>query len=246
MRSEQRLERLLPGLTARERAQAVIDAWKDDQPWDRSLRQSMPSQQAYEVQWRLEEAGSLNAHVAWLLSLEELRIKHHWTLLNWLATLTMRPVDETANVSSTRNDDPAGSRSAADGEALRNVLDTVKRDLFKGIQRFPQTFEEMPTSGANDDVSVGEEESLAADLLAQLKTAVATSWREVRALQHCLDSAQDDLLHPALHEALAEAESCLDMLADVASRLFGELELADPSAAEIEEMTRALDLDLLA
>lgn len=85
--SQNRLNRIVPGLNARERAQAVIQAWKEDRPHDSRLRALMPPEQGPEVLRRLEDARLLNAQVAWMLSLHEAHIAHYWSQVGWLASL---------------------------------------------------------------------------------------------------------------------------------------------------------------
>lgn len=143
--NDNRLTRLLPGLTAQERATAVIEAWKDDRAYDPQLRRSMPLSQGPTVRRLLDDAGTLNAHVAWLLSLHELRLKHAWSQLGLLLLLQeegSKYADDVAEeVSGLKTEldeswhEVAALRTRhADGESI------LHPDLSDSVERLYESF----------------------------------------------------------------------------------------------------------
>jgi hypothetical protein len=108
----QRLDRLYPALTAKERALLVLRAWKADQQEDVAVRRTMPAEQGLEFNRYLHLmnaanldagkyiavlkgiSGELNLRAAWLASLQMWGIRV-WDVWVFIALHTNEPITES-------------------------------------------------------------------------------------------------------------------------------------------------------
>ena len=112
MSGNQRLDRLYPALTAKERALLVLRAWKADQEEDAQVRRTMPDSQAVEFNRYIHLmnaanldagkyvavlkgiSGELNVKAAWLASLQMWGIRV-WDVWVYIALYTNEPITES-------------------------------------------------------------------------------------------------------------------------------------------------------
>ena len=112
MSGNQRLDRLYPALTAKERALLVLRAWKGDQEEDAAVRRTMPQSQARDFNHYIHLmnaangdlgmyvaaikgiSGELGLKAAWLASLQMWGIRV-WDLWRYIALHTNEPITET-------------------------------------------------------------------------------------------------------------------------------------------------------
>jgi hypothetical protein len=112
MSGNQRLDRLYPALTAKERALLVLRAWKADQEEDAQVRRTMPDSQAQEFNRYIHLmnaanldagkyiaalkgiSGELNLKAAWLASLQMWGIRV-WDVWVFIALHTGEPITES-------------------------------------------------------------------------------------------------------------------------------------------------------
>jgi hypothetical protein len=108
----QRLDRLYPALTAKERALLVLRAWKADQEEDAQVRRTMPPDQSLEFNRYIHLmnaanldagkyiavlkriSGELNLRAAWLASLQMWGIRV-WDIWVYIAVHTNEPITES-------------------------------------------------------------------------------------------------------------------------------------------------------
>jgi len=112
MSGNQRLDRLYPALTAKERALLVLRAWKADQQEDAAVRRTMPPDQGLEFNRYIHLmnfandylgkyiatlkgiSGELNLKAAWLASLQMWGIRV-WDIWSYIAVYTNEPITES-------------------------------------------------------------------------------------------------------------------------------------------------------
>jgi hypothetical protein len=112
MSGNQRLDRLYPALTAKERALLVLRAWKGDQQEDAAVRRTMPQSQARDFNHYINlmnaangdlalyivvlngVAGQLSSKSAWLASLQMWGIRV-WDLATYIILHTNEPITES-------------------------------------------------------------------------------------------------------------------------------------------------------
>jgi hypothetical protein len=87
MSIDARLNKLMPVLTARERAILVLRALKDKTPEDPRWRSTMPSDQAKEFNRLIVLMNACNLHLPLFITMVEQHSEQMWLRLNWLMTL---------------------------------------------------------------------------------------------------------------------------------------------------------------
>jgi len=112
MSGSQRLDKLYPALTAKERALLVLRAWKSDEEEDAQVRRTMPDSQSHEFNRYIHLmnfandylgkyiaalkgiSGELNLKAAWLASLQMWGIRV-WDVWVYIALHTNEPITES-------------------------------------------------------------------------------------------------------------------------------------------------------
>jgi len=87
MSIDARLNKLMPALSAKERAILVLRTWKEKRPQDPEWRRSMPSDQSREFNRYVTLMNACNLHLPLFITMVEQHSEQMWLRLNWLMTL---------------------------------------------------------------------------------------------------------------------------------------------------------------
>ena len=87
MSIDARLNKLMPVLTARERAILVLRSLKDKTPEDPLWRRTMPQEQSKEFNRLIVLMNACNLHLPLFITMVEQHSEQMWLRLNWLMTL---------------------------------------------------------------------------------------------------------------------------------------------------------------
>ncbi len=106
MALEARLNRMMPALSAHERAVAALEAWKDGRREDPWLRRSVPEQQEFEFARLLDLVRAVNGPLAWLAEVYEQKAQQYRLQLGWLQTLRLWGLTASASARDVLLDTP--------------------------------------------------------------------------------------------------------------------------------------------
>jgi hypothetical protein len=158
MSGNQRLDRLYPGLTAKERALLVLRAWKSDEEEDAQVRRTMPQSQARDFNHYIHLmnaansgagkyivalngiAGQLGLKSAWLASLQLWGIRV-WDLATYIILHTSEPITESEHRRLVE-------KAGAEMVPLAHLAET----LVESYEGWTET--DMQPGGEDDDEQV--------------------------------------------------------------------------------------------
>jgi hypothetical protein len=89
MTASSRTDKLFSALTARERARAVLGAWKDGGEEDRQVRETMPTSQVDEFNELIEIMNGVNERLGPYILLLRATVEKLGLIVGWLATLDL-------------------------------------------------------------------------------------------------------------------------------------------------------------
>ena len=89
MSGNQRLDRLYPALTAKERALLVLRAWKQDQEEDAAVRRTMPADQGRDFNYYIHLMNAANLDAGKYIAVLNLMVDQLGSKAAWLASLQM-------------------------------------------------------------------------------------------------------------------------------------------------------------
>ena len=224
MSIEQRLNRLTPGLSAKERAILVLESWKEGREEDYQLRATMPPQQVPEFNRLIELMnGTMLRLSTYILILdaevEKLELRQAWlvTLVLWEEQLerarlaVSQPVGETGHKPRKR----ASSRERTPATPLTDAL-TPKFSL------------------------------IAKSLREGLATLFASIWQAVVAVEIVLAEVAQEFeqvypLTPAKREELESVKSRLGKLAEELAYLGVDAQIPEPDVELTGSIRKMVD-----
>ncbi|MDO8615286.1 MAG: hypothetical protein Q7T33_06065 [Dehalococcoidia bacterium] len=89
MSGAQRLDKIYPALTARERALLVLQAWQDDTDEDRLVRSTMPAAQVTDFNRYIELMNATNQKIGVFILAVRLLVDHLSLRFGWLLTVLL-------------------------------------------------------------------------------------------------------------------------------------------------------------
>src|SRR6266540_1457270 len=89
MSIDARLNKLMPALSAKERAILVLRSLKDKTPEDPLWRRTMPNEQRAEFSRLIVLMNACNLHLPLFITMVEQHSEQMWLRLNWLMTLDL-------------------------------------------------------------------------------------------------------------------------------------------------------------
>jgi hypothetical protein len=127
MPSDARLNRIMPALSARERAVAVVAAWKEGRTEDHWLRRTVPENQQREFGRLIGLVRGVNGRLAWLILVYQEEVRRHWMTLGWIGTIkawgfntiTLSHAILAQHIELVTDSEAAKRRAAARAETLR-------------------------------------------------------------------------------------------------------------------------------
>ncbi|HLF79732.1 MAG TPA: hypothetical protein VJB57_19800 [Dehalococcoidia bacterium] len=192
MSLDTRLTKLMPTLTARERAILVLGSFKDKTPEDPSWRSTMPPSQSAEFNRYIGLMNATNIHLGWVITLLEQLAARIELRQCWYVTLRVwaEHLDEI---------------EAAVDACLPPLASKVERKQRKELKR---VFDWAPAGGAVVLARLTE------SLTQSLPSAVADGWSQLRALESVIDevAAEFDGVDPLTvrnREGLTRARQAL-------------------------------------
>jgi hypothetical protein len=158
----QRLDRLYPALTAKERALLVLRSWKGDQQEDAAVRRTMPQSQALDFNYYIHlmnaanldlgkyivalslTATQLSSKSAWLASLQMWGIRV-WDLAQYIVLHTNEPITESEH-----------RRLVEEARAEMVPVAELAEVLVEGYEGWSEADEEQTEDGDDEQVVTGK------------------------------------------------------------------------------------------
>ena len=193
-----RLDKVMPVLSARERAILVLRSLKDKTPEDPMWRQTMPREQSPEFNRLIVLMNACNIHLPLYITMVEQHAEQMWLRLNWLMTMT----EFEAALWNLGSLVPTSKRRAAE-KAVADVFPVVE---------LPWDLEEHPLSWLN--VSDNMEKNL--------RDGVAHLWDDLNAIEAVLadvakEFAGEDPMRPIMRGVLDKTRKELSLLHELYS-----------------------------
>ncbi len=221
MSLDARLDKLMPMLSARERAILVLRSLKDKTPEDPMWRQTMPREQSPEFNRLLVLMNACNIHLPLYITMVEQHAEQMWIRLNWLMTMT----EFGSALWKLGSLVPASKRRQAE-KAVAEMYPVVE---------LPWDREEHPQSWLN--VSDNMEKNL--------RDGVAHLWDDLNAIDAVLaDVAKEfgggDPLRPIMRGVLDKTRKELSLLHELYSGKEA-LDIREPSRDALEVVQAYFD-----
>jgi hypothetical protein len=228
--SDRRLDRLLPALSAKERALLVLRHQKAGREPPRDMMATMPSGQALEFHRLVGLMNAVNCELSYALFFLDERVGQLATRHGWLMSM-MLCFDELQGL----------------GHAVLGLVrdEKAKRELRRQLARMPGSFA-LPVDPAAPLERGPRERSLdwiARALVTTIREGLPQRWGELRAIEivvgEIAEEFGEDPLRPDARALLEGAkETCLQLQKDIRP-FVAPFELAEPTSEQLG-LTRRL------
>ena len=269
MGRKKRLSKVYPALTAQERSDLVLQAWKDGTEQDPEILASMPRSQAAEFHGYMTSMNGANRHLGPPVMYTSAKVDQLMLGFAWLNSITalMRVILAT-NVEAIRLlGEPI---TASEYESLaKKESNTVRpewaphydvhtdshadvvnefRESFEAAREAARHLEAVGVNGIDKDEFQAIID-LPATLKANIRQGIELIWPRMRALEEVVQELAHQLggtdpLIPELRQDLDDTRSQLTMLHDQLGQGGDSLELREPDAAAIRVMRRMAQMDV--
>jgi hypothetical protein len=232
VRSDARLDRLLPALSARERALLVLRHQKAGTKPPRDMMATMPSGQALEFHRLVGLMNAVNCELSYALFFLDERVGQLATRHGWLMSM-MLCFDEMQGL----------------GHAVLGLVSDqkAKREVRKRIDAMPGSFVRPVDAAAPLERAPGERslDWIARALVTAIREGLPQRWGELRAIEivvgEIAEEFGEDPLRPDARAMLEGAkETCLQLQKDI-SPYVEPFELAEPTSDQVELSRRLVE-----
>lgn len=234
MSGEQRLNRVYPALSAKERGLLVLQAYKAGEKPDRLIYDTTPNAQGPEFNRYIRLMNAVNVELATVLTImreqvDKADLKYAWlmTLLIW-GMETQVLGDEVLSATKDRK---------------------LRRDVRRLMARAPGDLQvpvDLTLPPEESDVfKKGYGDELVRGLLFGIKQGLQQHWFELRAIEICVQEVAEefggeDPMQPDVRELINDClRSCTRLRDDVSA--YVEIELPEPADDDIAQVRGLLD-----
>jgi hypothetical protein len=228
MSGEQRLDRLYPALTAKERGLLVLQAYKAGEQPDRLIYSTTPSAQGREFNRYIRLMNAVNTEVAYALMLLNGQVRQIDIKYGWLMSLLLWGLEI----------DSLG------GHLLKATQDrALRRDVRKMMKHAPGALRvpvDLSDPQTHDPFEAGYGRGLVVALLTGIKEGTERHWRELRSVEIAVAEVTDAefdgeaLLQPDVQASLDEAKGMLVAVHEGIVPYVDPFELSEPSDEDVE------------
>jgi hypothetical protein len=233
MSAEQRLDRLYPALSAKERGLLVLQAYKAGETPDRLIYSTIPPAQGREFNRYIGLMNAINTEVAYVLIVINSQVHQVDIKYGWLMSLLLWGLEI----------DSLG------GHLLKATKDrALRRDVRTMMKRAPGALRvpvDLTDPRTDDPFAADYGRGLVVALLTGIKEGTERHWRELRSVEIAVAEVADkefdgeELLQPDVQATLDEAKEMLTTVHQGIVPYVGPFELSEPSD-EVVELVRKL------
>ncbi len=228
MSAEQRLDRLYPALTPKERGLLVLQAYRAGEQPDRLIYSTTPSAQGSAFNRYIGLMNAVNTEVAYVLMLVNAQVRQVDLKYGWLMSLLLWGLEI----------DSLGDH------VLKATKDrALQRDVRKMMKRAPGALQvpiDLTAPQTKDLFQEGYGRGLVVALLTGIKEGSERHWRELRAVEIAVAEVADkefdgeELLQPDVQATLDDAKAMLKTVHEGIVPYVEPFELSEPSDEDVE------------
>ena len=228
MSAEQRLDRLYPALSAKERGLLVLQAYRAGEQPDRLIYSTTPAAQGSAFNRYIGLMNAVNTEVAYVLMLVNAQVRQVDLKYGWLMSLLLWGLEI----------DSLGDH------VLKATKDrALRRDVRKLMKRAPGALRvpvDLSAPQTNDPFEAGYGTGLVVALLTGIKKGTERHWRELRAVELAVAEVAnqefdgEEVLQPDVQATLDEAKAMLTTVHEGIVPYVDPFELSEPNDEDVE------------
>ncbi len=228
MSAEQRLDRLYPALTAKERAIMALQHYRAGTEEDPAIRATIPFRQWDEFNRLLRLTSAVNTEVAYVLMLVNAQVRQVDIKYGWLMSLLLWGIE---------------IECVCDHLIKATKDRAIRRDVRKMMKRSPGALQvpiDLTAPQTNDPFKEGYGRGLVVALLTGIKEGIERHWRELRSVEIAVAEVAatefdgEDLFQPDVQSTLDEAKEMLKSVHEAIAHYVEPFELGEPSDEDME------------